>query len=52
MTIKAHYLITICALFILGMIISKPGITKDPVNPEKTYENRISLNSDVRYKLN
>ena len=66
MNIKVHYLVTLCALFSLGVIISKPGITKEAQKSEgsckvkkgrmdclqKYSESRINKNTEVQYNLN
>lgn len=66
MNIKVHYLVTLCALFSLGVIISKPGMIKDSQLTEnsckaskgrmdclqKYSDYRINKNSEVQYNLN
>ena len=59
MNIKVHYLITLCALFFLGIIAIKSGgsvrsckIYKGRMDCHyKMTEHKINKNSDVQYKL-
>lgn len=49
MTVKAHYLLTLCALVFLGMIISNSKVGS-PQKLESEY--RINTNNEVQYKFN
>jgi len=66
MNIKVHYFVTLCALFSLGVIISKPGMTKESQQTESSCKvkkgrmdclqkysgYRINKNNEVQYNLN
>ena len=66
MNIKVHYLVTLCALFFLGVIVTKPGQLIPNEKSERTCklmkgkmdcfykysEYRINANYEVQYKLN
>lgn len=65
MNIKVHYLVTICALFFLGVIISSPNSTiRSPDERSckmvkgrmdcfyKYSEYKINKNNEVQYNLN
>lgn len=66
MNIKVHFLITLCALFSLGVIISNPELTQKMQNNEssckinkgqmdcfhKYSEYKINKNTEVQYNLN
>ena len=66
MNIKLHYIVTICALFFLGVMLKNPNHNK-PVHDEdrsckmikgrmdcvnKYSDYKIYKNSEVKYKLN
>ncbi len=65
MNIKVHYLITLCALFFLGVLISNPNKVNSGENERscklvkgrmdcfnKFTEYKINNNTEVSYKLN
>ena len=49
MDIKVHYLITLCALFFLGILIINPALKAGSQNES---ESRINKNTEVQYNLN
>lgn len=66
MELKLHYLVTLCALFVLGIIVAKPGKLLPTNAGERTCkmikgkmdcfyrytEYRINSNAEVQYKMN
>lgn len=65
MNIQLHYLVTLCALFFLGVIITNPASTRNS-HEERTCkmikgrmdclsrfsEYKINKNNEVQYKIN
>lgn len=66
MDIKSHYIVTLCALFFLGVIVLKPGVMNPTSQRDertcklnkgrmecfyKYSEYKINKNSDVQYRL-
>lgn len=66
MNIKVHYLVTLCALFFMGVLIKNPGLNRPTQDEErvckmvkgrmdclyKYSDYRINKNSEIQYKLN
>jgi hypothetical protein len=66
MNIKVHYLITLCALFSIGVLFKNPGLDRSTQDEERSCkmvkgrmdclykysEYKIKKNSEIQYNLN